>query len=130
MAPRAHTVVIVDDEDGIRELLKASLELDDRFEVVGEGANGQEGVAACGKLQPDIVVLDLMMPVMGGLDAIPEIKRVSPETQIVILSALSGHEPEGKALKQGAAFYLEKARSISDLAMWLSTVVALKDGEG
>jgi DNA-binding NarL/FixJ family response regulator len=80
-------VLLADDEEDVRHLLRLNLEIDGRFLVVGEAKNGAEAVALTRILHPDAVVLDILMPVMGGVDALPLIMDAVPETCVVVLSA-------------------------------------------
>jgi DNA-binding NarL/FixJ family response regulator len=80
-------VLLADDEADMRHLLRLNLEMDGRFEVIAEAKNGAEAVALARVLQPDAVVLDILMPVMGGVDALPLIRDAVPQTSVVVLSA-------------------------------------------
>ncbi|MDQ1438402.1 MAG: hypothetical protein QOK43_2031 [Acidimicrobiaceae bacterium] len=101
-------VVIADDTEDVRSLLQYTFDLDGRFEVVAQAANGAEAVAAAASHQPDAVVLDLAMPVLDGLAAIPRIKRVSPATRIVVLSGFGARHMVEQAKAVGADSYVEK----------------------
>jgi DNA-binding NarL/FixJ family response regulator len=109
-------VVIADDVEPLRVLLRAQLELDDAFEVVGEAADGRAAVAVAQETQPDCVLLDLAMPVMDGLQAIPEIQRVAPAAKIVVLSGFEAVALETAALDAGADLFLEKSNSLTSVA--------------
>ena len=95
-------MVVVDDDVEMRLLVGAMLRIRLGAEVVGEGENGEEAIKLAAALQPDLVVLDHVMPVRLGGDAVPEIREVSPETRIVMFSATTssaelradGHEPD------------------------------------
>jgi DNA-binding NarL/FixJ family response regulator len=105
----AMRVVIVDDEPEIVLLERHLLDRDGRFEVVGEGADGTSAVRLARTLQPHVIVLDVLMPVMDGWEALPLIKRVSPDTQVVVVSALGADsELNDRAVWLGAASYLDK----------------------
>jgi DNA-binding NarL/FixJ family response regulator len=101
-------VVIVDDVADIRLLVRLQLERDDRFEVVGEGGNGAEAIALADALQPDLMVLDRQMPTLGGVEAIPEIRRRSPDTTVVLYTAQSDEVTHRAALSAGALDVLDK----------------------
>jgi DNA-binding NarL/FixJ family response regulator len=111
-------VVLADDSGDVRDMLRMALEMDGRFEVVGEAANGQEAVELVGVQRPDAIFLDLMMPVLDGLHAIPQIRAQSPETKIIVLSVAAAHPSSSEALDMGATAMIQKggARSAHDLA--------------
>src|SRR5688572_2900600 len=95
-------VVLADDTEEIRHLLRLALSTDDRFQVVGEASDGAQAVEVVSDLRPDAVVIDLAMPVMDGLQAIPEIKRQAAETKIVVFSAFEAAQMSGEAMSRGA----------------------------
>ena len=103
----AKTVLLVDDAPDLRTLLQVALERDGRFVVVGEATNGAEAISMASGLQPDIIVLDQMMPVMSGLDALPRIRDVAPAAKVVLFSAiadrleLNGNAPDLVMVKGG-----------------------------
>ena len=112
----AVNVVIADDTDDVRTLVRFSLELDGRFDVVGEAADGREAVDLCSTLQPDAIVLDLQMPVLDGARALPLIRGVSPETVVVVFTAYYTDEVARSLLAEGAARVVTKTSRPSDLA--------------
>ncbi len=101
-------VVVVDDSEDIRLLLHAQFDNDDRFEVVGEAADGFEAVAVARDQQPDLVVLDQQMPGCSGLDAIAEIRQRAPGTAIILYTADADQGVYQAAYDAGAASVLEK----------------------
>jgi DNA-binding NarL/FixJ family response regulator len=100
-------VLLCDDSPQIRELVRVVLELEGN-EVVSEAENGREAVDEAERHQPDVVLLDLSMPVMDGLEALPEIKRVAPEARIVVLSGFDNERLVSQALALGADHYVPK----------------------
>jgi PAS domain S-box-containing protein len=112
-------VVLADDAEDIRLLLRLSLTTSDGFEVVGEAGDGEQAALLAAEHQPDVILLDLSMPVMDGLQAIPEIRRVSPGTRIVVLSGFDGARMKPVALELGADAYLEKGEAMADLVATL-----------
>jgi DNA-binding response OmpR family regulator len=102
-------VVIVDDTDDIRLLLRLQLVRDARFEVVGEGADGEEAITLAETVQPDLVILDRQMPKLDGVKAIPEIRRVAPDAAIVLYTAQSDPTTYEAAIDAGALEVLGKA---------------------
>jgi len=115
-------VVIADDTDDVRSLLRVLLTLDGRFEVVGEARDGREAIVATTTLRPDAVVLDLAMPVMDGLQAIPEIRRIAPDVKVVVLSGFSARTMASEVAALGAHAYLEKGGSFKELPSLLLTL--------
>ena len=111
-------VLIADDAPDIRLLLRMYL-TDTRIEVVGEATNGSEAVDLATSHRPDAVILDLAMPVMDGLQAIPLIKEASPETKIVVLSGFDADRMAERALGLGAETYLQKGVALGDIAQML-----------
>ncbi len=101
-------IVLADDTPLIRSLLRRSFELDPSVAVVGEAANGAEAIDEVCRTGADVILLDLAMPVMDGLQAIPEIRRRSPQTRIVVLSGFDASKMEQRALDLGATAYLSK----------------------
>ncbi len=107
-----------DDSAVIRGLIVRLLETDQGIEVVGTAANGRDAIAAVARLQPDVVVLDIEMPVMDGLTALPELLRVQPTLQVVMASTLTtrGAEVTLRALQLGAADYVPKPTAVAGIA--------------
>ncbi len=101
-------VFLCDDVAEIRVLMRFTLEEDDRLRVVGEAADGEAGVAGVLETKADVILLDLSMPGMDGLEAIGRIREVAPETGIVVLSGFSVGRLGEAALEVGAHRYLEK----------------------
>ena len=104
-------VLVVDDTDDVRLLLRIALRGDPRFEVAGEAANGQEALDAVADSCPDAVLLDVMMPVMDGLTALPLLLERCPELHVVVVSAANETVRE-EALRLGAASVLAKTTPV------------------
>ncbi len=115
-------MLLADDTDEYRQLLRLILEQDGRFEVVAEAVDGAEAVHLCIAERPDVVVLDLAMPVLDGLQAIPPIRAGSPETSIVVLSGFARGQLDGQALASGASRYVEKGEVFSRIVSTLLEV--------
>ncbi len=109
-------VLLVDDHAVVRRGLRGFLELIRDFEVVGEAENGREGVAAAERLAPDVVLMDLLMPEMGGLEAIAAIKATHPEIEIVAVTSFIEEEKVTSALEAGASGYLLKDAEADEVA--------------
>jgi diguanylate cyclase (GGDEF)-like protein/PAS domain S-box-containing protein len=101
------TVVIADDEEQHREIVRRTLERSGKFEIAGEAVDGHGAVQRAAAEQPDLVVLDLSMPVMGGLEALPQILGASPHTRVVLLSGNAPDTPD-RSMSSGAASYVRK----------------------
>lgn len=109
-------VLLVDDHAVVRQGLKLFLSLDPAIEVVGEAANGEEALQEAARLTPDVVVMDLMMPVMDGIAATRALRRAWPGTEVIALtSTLEEHKVNG-AIEAGAISYMLKDASSDTLA--------------
>jgi PAS domain S-box-containing protein len=113
--PAPIRVLVADDTATVRLLLRRTLEASKAFEVVGEAADGAEAVDLAESLQPDMVLLDLSMPVVGGMEAIPRIRRCAPATRVVVLSSFTPEQMGDRAVAEGAAAFLEKQQRPADL---------------
>src|SRR5688500_4505165 len=102
------TVVVADDVGDVRFLVRTSLESSGRFDVVAEARDGEEAVALAKEHQPDLLLLDLSMPRMDGMQALPLIHDVAPETKVVVLSSFPARRMEGAVRSRGALGYLQK----------------------
>ncbi len=109
-------VVVVDDDPMARRIAKICLSFDEAFNVVGEAASGEEAILVASLTQPDLVLLDLEMPGMDGLTAIPEIRAAAPKAKIAVLSSFPDPYTLSDALRKGADTYLDKAMELSTLA--------------
>jgi DNA-binding NarL/FixJ family response regulator len=119
-------VLIVEDHNVVRQGLVALLNVADGLEVVGEAADGVEAVAQFRKCQPDVTLIDLRLPRMGGVDAIERIRMEKPEARFIVLTTYDGDEDIYRALKAGARAYLLKGMSSDDL---ISTIRAVHAGK-
>lgn len=101
-------VLLVDDHTVVRQGLRMVLSLEDSFDVVGEAANGREAIEQVAELKPQVVLMDLLMPVMNGVDAIRAIKQQYPDIEIVALTSVLEDRLVIDAVEAGAAAYLLK----------------------
>jgi DNA-binding NarL/FixJ family response regulator len=108
-------VLVCDDSDAFRALLRYTLQEDPGIEVVGEAADGMAAIHAAERLQPDVVLLDLTMPILDGMDAIPAVLERAPSAQVVALSGWGADRVEQAALDQGAIAYVEKSDDVEAL---------------
>lgn len=108
-------ILIVDDHPVVRQGLRYMLEQRPDIDVVGEGNDGEQAIAMVSDLLPDVVLLDLLMPKMGGMTVVREIKRLAPNTQIIILTSYYEDDQIFNAIKAGALSYLLKESSTLEL---------------
>ncbi len=106
--PEPITVLIVDDHSMVRQGIKAFLEAQSDLIIVGEAASGEEAVVLVREFIPDVVLMDLVMPGMNGVEATREIKQVSPRTQVIVLTSYHEDEHIFPALRAGALSYTLK----------------------
>jgi DNA-binding NarL/FixJ family response regulator len=109
-------VLIADDHAILREGVRALLALTDDIEVVGEARDGREAVDLAGKLDPDVVLMDIAMPGLGGLEAALEMKRQGARARVLVLSQYEDREYVRRLLKAGVAGYVLKKSAGSELA--------------
>ena len=101
------TLLLVDDHQLLRQALRRAME-EAGFEVVGEAGDGQEAVRLARELHPDLVLMDVTMPVLDGIGATRQVRACSPESRIVILTMHGEEDVVDKALRAGAVAYLVK----------------------
>jgi len=118
------TVLVVDDHPVLREGVAAVLQLQDDMILVGEAGDGAEGVARYRELRPDVVLMDLQMPRMGGVEAIEAIRGEAPEARIVVLTTYKGDVQALRAIKAGAVAYLLKGSLRKELVETIRDVHA------
>lgn len=107
-------ILLADDHEGIRRRVRYALETAG-FEVCGEAANGLDAVAKTKILAPDLIILNLSMPVMNGLQAIPEIAKCAPGVRILVFTMDDAHELRRETLRLGAHGYISKSSSMTEL---------------
>jgi DNA-binding NarL/FixJ family response regulator len=119
------SVIIADDHTLFRSGLAALLDRDPRVNVVGQAANGEEAVRMVDELRPDLVLMDLEMPVMGGVEATRLIQEQHPEVAVIILSSFSDDGHLLQALEHGARGYVLKDTSVSTM---VNSMLAIAGG--
>jgi DNA-binding NarL/FixJ family response regulator len=119
-------VLIVDDHELLRAGLRSRLEAESGVAVVGEADTAERAVLMARKLQPDLILLDLLLPRKNGIDAIPELAQVAPEARVIVVSSQAAPSSVRQALSAGAAGYLPKRSSDYELV----TAIKLVAGGG
>ncbi len=120
------TILLADDHVVLRSGLRLLLESQPGLNVIGEASSGLEALELADKLQPDLILLDLSMPGLGGLDALPALRKSAPATKILILTMHDDPQYLRTALKNGAAGYVLKKAADSEL---ISAIQAMLHGE-
>lgn len=108
-------ILVVDDHAVVRQGLRMFLSLDPDLEVIGEATNGQEALQRIGSLHPDVVLMDLLMPVMDGITAIQQARRDYPETEVIALTSVLEDASVVGAVRAGAIGYLLKDTQADEL---------------
>lgn len=108
-------IYLCDDVPELRQLLRIILEEDPELRVVGEASDAAVGIEEIAELQPHVVVLDLSMPGLDGLEALPLIRRAAPDTAVIVFSGFTEEWMASVVLERGAARYIEKGRPLEDV---------------
>lgn len=127
--PAPISVFLVDDVPELRELIKVGMKEDPGFEVVGEAVDGRSALDGIAATHPAAVLLDLSMPDMDGLEAIPEIRSRDPDVAIIVLSGFSADRMGPPSLERGADGYVEKGTPIHDLREATRLAVGKRRGD-
>lgn len=122
-------ILIVDDFKQWRLLMRSLLEGTPGLKVVGEAGDALEAIEKTSQLLPDIVLLDIGMPLLSGLEALPRIRRVSPNSKIIFVTVEHDSEIRAAALATGAEGYLLKSNVASELRPAVDAVVSLRPGQ-
>ena len=121
-ASAARRVLIVDDAEDLRQLLRMVMSRSSVLDVVGEAVDGLDGVEQAQALQPDVVILDLAMPRMDGLQALPLIREAAPAAKVVVLSGFADSTMSDQARQAGADHYVVKGRPLAQLVVLLESL--------
>jgi len=116
------TIYLIDDQTMIRAAFRALIQQDQSFEVVGDQGDPREAIREVKQLQPEIVILDITMPGLSGLDAIAPLKRASPASRILIASQHEAHKFVHQALEAGADGYLSKDSTAEELRLAIQSI--------
>jgi NarL family two-component system response regulator LiaR len=117
-------ILIADDHSVVRQGLQMFLGLDEELEVVGEAANGEEALRLARELKPDVVLMDLLMPVMDGVTATAAIRRELPDTEVVALTSVLEDQTISEAIRAGAIGYLLKDTQADELSRAIKAAAA------
>jgi DNA-binding NarL/FixJ family response regulator len=118
------TIVLVDDHQILRQGVRNLLEDDPDLKVIGEAADGKEGIELTERLKPDILISDLMMKGLNGIDVTREVRKRSPDTRIIILSMYDDDGYVNQAMREGAMGYVLKGSGIDELLTAIRNVLA------
>ncbi len=118
------TIVLADDHHVVRQGFKALLENQEEFSVIAEAGDGLEAVKVTARMKPDILVVDLIMPGINGLEVTRQVGRLSPHTRVIVLSMYQDEAYVIEALQNGACGYVLKESNISDLVKAIRDVAA------
>ena len=119
-------VLVIDDSAAIRELVRHALDRTADFEVVAEASDGEAAVAAAREHQPGLVLLDIAMPDLDGLQALPLIRSVVPDATVVMLSGFSEQDAAAMAVENGAHGFIHKGLSVTLLLDQLREIIAMR----
>ena len=117
-------MLVAEDAPGLHQLLCLLLEMEDDFEVVARAVDGAQALQAADDVRPDLVVLDLGMPVVSGFDALRELRELLPEAKIVVFSAFEAAQFEASTRAHGADAYVEKDSGALEIIQRLRDVCA------
>lgn len=125
MESQVKRIILIDDNARVRQGLSLFFELLDGWDLIAEGSNGQQAIELCGSLQPDIVIMDLLMPVMDGITATRHIREQYPHIKVIALTSATVETDVQEALEAGAVAVLRKYHSRDEIEAILWDVAAM-----
>ena len=117
-------ILLVDDNAVVRSFVRQLFEFQPDFEISGEAENGRDALEKAEKLKPHLIILDLIMPIMNGLDAAPPIKQLLPDTRIILFTQQEGSEVERLARAAGIDAVVSKSQAASELVLKAQALLA------
>lgn len=114
-AESVHSIAICDDAPAFRQALRLVLSRHPKLEVVAEAENGREAIEIAAVAKPDVLLLDVSMPVLDGIAALPQVLAASPSTKVLMISAFESPDTKARAREAGAAGFVEKGTRAPDL---------------
>jgi DNA-binding NarL/FixJ family response regulator len=120
------SVLVVDDYEPFRRFVHSTLRKNPKVEIIGQASDGAEAVRQAEKLKPQLILLDIGLPTMNGIDAARQIRKLAPESKIIFVTQESSAETIQAAFKAGAMGYVLKSRACTDLMLAVEAVVSGK----
>ncbi len=127
MSAQPKRVILVDDNQRVRQSLTVLFDLLPEWQIVGEAANGQEALDLCARVQPDVAIMDLLMPVMDGITATRRIREQFPAVKVVVLTSTPVESDVEAAVEAGAHAVLRKSGGIDQIETVLRQAVGLNN---
>ncbi len=124
----SNRVVIIDDTEDLRDLLKLALGRGG-FDVVGEAGDGRSGIEAVREQRPDVILVDLAMPIMDGIEALPSLRRLCPTAKIVVLSGFGAQQMSARAVAAGADGYVQKGAPLNAILDYVRDITLGPSGK-
>lgn len=120
--PQNITIVLIDDQAIVRAAFRSLLERNGRFKVIGDAGDARQGIELVTSLRPDVVILDITMPGLSGIDAVGPLKKASPHTKVLMASQHEGQKFVQQALQAGADGYLSKDSDPTELGLAIDAI--------
>ena len=115
-------IALCDDNHAFRRLIQLLLEMEPDVDVVGDAANGKEAIELVQEHRPDVLLLDVAMPIMDGIEALPHVRAASPQTRVIMLSGFSSAAIREQATAAGAELFVEKGSDLKEIIAAIRSV--------